>query len=172
MQSVYSRRSILLVCLVFAIALTWPAAAVSQECEQPAGTAVSVQGVVETQRTGQTGWQPVTLNDTFCPGDTIRVGDNSRADLSLANQSVLRLDAGSQLKLEGISAERTSRLDMLKGAAHFFSRQPRGLEVKTPYTIAGVRGTEFLVTIEEGRTLLSVYEGAVLAQNEAGSLTV
>jgi tetratricopeptide (TPR) repeat protein len=61
---------------------------------------------------------------------------------------------------------------MFKGAAHFFSRKPRGLEVQTPYTIAGVRGTEFIVRIEEGRTLLTVYEGVVLAQNPAGSLSL
>ncbi|MFO7707143.1 MAG: FecR domain-containing protein [Desulfobacterales bacterium] len=133
---------------------------------------VSVQGTVEVFKAGDSRWLPVNLNDTLCPGDTVRVGSRSRADLTLSNQSVLRLDENSEFTLEGVREEGAARLNILKGAAHFFSRTPRGLEVQTPYTIAGVRGTEFAVRIEEGRTLLDVYEGAVLAQSPAGSLTL
>ena len=68
--------------------------------------------------------------------------------------------------------ERTGVVDLLKGAAHFFSRGPRSLEVQTPSTIAGVRGTEFFVNVETDRTLLTVFEGTVVAENPAGSLTL
>jgi hypothetical protein len=50
--------------------------------------AVSVQGTVEVRRVGQTQWQPVKLNDTFSPGDSIRVQERSRADVALLDQSV------------------------------------------------------------------------------------
>ena len=63
-------------------------------------------------------------------------------------------------------------VSLLRGAAHFFSRGPRSLEVQTPFTIAGVRGTEFLVSVEPDRTLLTIFEGTVLAENQAGSLTL
>jgi Tfp pilus assembly protein PilF len=144
----------------------------SQPCPQWIGKMVSVQGAVEARKAGDDHWLPVNLNDTFCPGDIIRVGSKSRADLTLSNQSILRLDENSEFTLQGLKADNAASLNMLKGAAHFFSRTPRGLEVQTPYTIAGVRGTEFMLRIEEGRTLLTVYEGAVLAQNTAGSLTL
>jgi hypothetical protein len=52
------------------------------------------------------------------------------------------------------------------------SRRPANLEVRTPYTVAGVRGTEFLVEVTDEATELSVFEGTVLAANEAGSLAV
>ncbi len=149
-----------------------PGPALAQPCAQWMGKMVSVQGSVEARKVADTRWLPVNLNDTFCPGDTIRVGPRSRADLSLSNQSDLRLDENSEFTLEGVKEETSARLNLLKGAAHFFSRTPRGLEVETPYTVAGVRGTEFLIRIEEGQTLLTVYEGAVLAQNMAGSLTL
>jgi tetratricopeptide (TPR) repeat protein len=157
-------------CLSFVAAFS--SAALSQPCPQWIGKMVSVQGTVEARKAGDNRWLPVNLNDTFCPGDTIRVGSKSRADLTLSNQSVLRLDENSEFTLEGIKEGNAASLNMLKGAAHFFSRTPRGLEVQTPYTIAGVRGTEFMLRIEEGRTLLTVFEGAVLAQNTAGSLTL
>lgn len=89
-----------------------------------------------------------------------------------SNDSALRINQNSEITLREIKETKTSFLDLFKGAAHFFSRTPRGLEVQTPYTTAGVRGTEFLVTVEEGRTLLTVYEGAVLAQSEKGGLNL
>ena len=73
---------------------------------------------------------------------------------------------------EGVKEERTGLVNLLKGAAHFFSRGPRSLEVQTPFTVAGVRGTEFLVSVEVRQDLLSVFEGTVVAENQAGSLTL
>ena len=37
-------------------------------------------------------------------------------------------------------------------------------------TIAGVRGTEFYIGVEQNQALLTVFEGTVVAQNTAGSL--
>lgn len=135
-------------------------------------TAVSVQGTVEVQRAGQTGWQPVKLNDTFAAGDTVRVQQRSRADLSMLDQSVLRLNANTQLTLQPVKEERTGVVNMLRGAAHFLSRGPRSLDVQTPSTVAGVRGTEFLVVVEPNQTLLTVFEGTVVAESQAGSLAL
>ena len=92
---------------------------------------------------GDTQWQPVQLNDTYCPGDTLRVQEYSRADVALLNQSVLRRTQTCTIMLEGVKEERTSLVKLLRGAAHFFSRGPRSLEVQTPFMVAGVRGTEF-----------------------------
>jgi len=121
---------------------------------------------------GDTQWQPVQLNDTYCPGDTLRVQERSRADVAMLNQSVLRLNANTTITLEAVKEERTGVVDLLKGAAHFFSRGPRSLEVHTPYTVAGVRGTEFFISVEETQAFLSIVDGQVLAANEAGSLTL
>ena len=114
----------------------------------------------------------MTLNDTFCPGDTIRVQERSRADLALLDQSVLRLNANTTITLQAVKEERTGVVDLLRGAAHFFSRGPRSLEVQTPFAIAGVRGTEFFISVEADRTLLTTFEGTVVAENPAGSLTL
>lgn len=145
--------------------------AAGENCEPSAAKAVSVQGTVETRAAGGGAWLPVQLNDTFCPGDEVRVMDNSRASLALANESVLRLNANSALVVQKFE-EKTSFVDMFKGAAHFFARKPNKLEVNTPYVVAGVRGTEFLVRVEDNQTFLSVFEGGVLASNDAGEVTL
>src|SRR5438128_2694906 len=156
----------------FLVVLLCPCASPAETCEKSVAKVVSVQGTVESQRMGETQWQPVKLNDTYCPGDTLQVQERSRADIALMNQSVLRLNANTTITLEGMKEERTSLVDLLKGAAHFFSRGPRSLEVHTPFTVAGVRGTEFFISVEAAQTFLSIFEGTVLAVNEAGSLTL
>lgn len=162
----------LLICMSSLTALLYPYASSAATCEKSVAKVVSVQGTVESQRVGATQWQPVQLNDTYCPGDTLRVQERSRADVALLNQSVLRLNANTTLTLEAVKEERTGVVNLLKGAAHFFSRGPRSLEVRTPFTVAGVRGTEFFISVEAEKTSLSIFEGTVLAANEAGSLTL
>jgi len=166
------RYLILILCFSVAMMVSYTPSASAQGCDLPAARVSSVQGTVDVKVAGEATWQAVKLNDTYCPGDTIRVGRQSRADVSLANRSVLRLRADTIMTLDAVKEKKTSLVGLLKGAAHFFSRGPRSLEVRTPFTVAGVRGTEFLVTVEASQTLLSIFEGTVVAANEAGNLTL
>ena len=161
-----------LLSIFIAAALMQPCSSNAETCEQWVAQAVSVQGTVEVKRVGETLWQAVKLDDTFCPGDMIRVPERSRADLALANRPLLRLDQDTTITLKGLQEEKTSLIDMLKGAAHFFSRIPRSLGVTTAFVNAGIEGTEFLVKIDESKTSITVYEGKVLASNQAGSLSI
>jgi tetratricopeptide (TPR) repeat protein len=163
--------SYLLVASFLAVLLS-PALALPGEPNGAIARAVSVQGAVESRRAGDATWRPVKLDDAFSPGDTIRVGARGRADLSLLDQSVLRLDEGATVTLEPVKPVRTGVLDLIKGAVHFFSRGRRSLDVNTPFVVAGVRGTEFTVRVEPDRALVSVFEGTVLAENPHGSLTL
>jgi ferric-dicitrate binding protein FerR (iron transport regulator) len=149
----------------------YPQASFAKTCEQWVAKVVSVQGTVEVQRAGESGWERVSLNTTLCPGDTIRAQRRSRANLALVNESVLRLNQRTTLILgEFNEEEETSVVDLIKGAGHFLSRKPRALEVRTPFAIAGVRGTEFFINVEEDQTFLSIFEGRVSASNKAGEL--
>ncbi|MGA9535676.1 MAG: hypothetical protein WBR24_07175, partial [Desulfobacterales bacterium] len=87
-----SHRSVSIVFLSVAVAALLPCLANAATCDKPAATMVSVQGTVESQRVGESGWQPAVLDETFCAGDMIRVGANSRADLVLASEAAMRLN--------------------------------------------------------------------------------
>jgi tetratricopeptide (TPR) repeat protein len=141
-------------------------------CDPWVARLVSVQGGVEARRAGQTQWEPARLNDTYCAGDRIQVGERSRADVALVNQPVLRLDQNTTITLGGIREERTSIVDLLRGVLYFFSRLPRNLEVRTNFVNAGVEGTEGLVIVDADRTLITIFEGRVSAANPYGSLTL
>jgi len=141
-------------------------------CDPGVARMVSVQGNVVVLRVGQSQPQPARLNETYCAGDRIQVGDKSRADVALANQPVLRLDQNTLITLAGLKDERASIVELARGALHFFSRLPRNLEINTGFVNAGVEGTEGLVQVEADRTLITIFEGKVLAANAAGSLPV
>ncbi|NWG03182.1 MAG: TonB-dependent receptor [Syntrophaceae bacterium] len=161
-----------LLTFILIIILLAPCAYSQERCKQWAGKVVSIQGTVQVRMSGETQWQSAKLNNTYCPGDTIRVLDKSRADVALINQPVLRLDQNTTLTLRGLKEEKTSIVELIKGAAHFFSRAPKNLEVNTAFVNAGIEGTEFFIRVDDDKTFLSVFEGKVLASNEAGRLTV
>ncbi|MDX1777984.1 MAG: FecR domain-containing protein, partial [Thermodesulfobacteriota bacterium] len=131
----------LVMLLAFVLITLYPGTSVAATCEKWVAKVVSVQGAVEARRVGESSWQQVRLNETFCPGDIIRVQEKSRADISLVNQPILRLDQNSTITLGGLKEEQTSVLEIAKGAAHFFSRVRRGLQVNTAFVNAGVEGT-------------------------------
>src|SRR4029079_4400028 len=84
----------------------------------------------------------------------------------------LRLDSNTELTVEPVKAQRTGAVNLLRGAAHFFRRGAPRPRVQTPFTVAGVRGTEFYIGVERDRALVTVFEGTVVAENAAGSLTL
>ena len=118
-------------------------------------------------------WNVSTLNTFLCPGDSIRVGQRSRAALLLLDTgAVVRIDQLTTLQILEAPQEGRSLIDLLRGIVHFFSRLPRSLEVRTPFVSAGVEGTEFVVAVESDRTLVSVFEGLVRLTNPQGSLVL
>jgi hypothetical protein len=139
------RRLQLMVGFFVFTALLFPCAALAATCEEPIAEAVSVEGIVEVQRAGETQWQTVRLNDTFCPGDTIRVDDRSRAALSLVNQPLLRLDQNSTITLGGVEEEKGAIVNLARGAVHFFqphSPQPGGQDRVCKRRRGGHRGPD------------------------------
>ncbi len=160
--------AVLMCLLVFGPGLS-PTVASAQECDPSVATAEAVQGSVEVRRVGSTRWDPVNLKDTFCAGDRIRVGDRSRADIALANQPVLRLDQNTSITLGGVEEAKPFLVELAEGATYFFSRATRALDIKTAFVNAGVEGTEGVVRAGDGFAEIIIFEGKVLAANEAGS---
>jgi tetratricopeptide (TPR) repeat protein len=139
-------------------------------CEKPVAVAVSVQGEVQTKRADEADWKKVMRKDAFCPGDTIRVGALSRADLLLINETTLRLDQNTEIRFSAPEREKEFWLEVLLGGTYFMSRTPQAFKVYTPFINAGVEGTEFFIGVESDRTLLTVFEGRIAAANDAGQV--
>ena len=160
------------------VLVTWalsqrPAVAqTAQACDPAVGRIASIQGAVELSADDGLHWRVPVMGEPICAGALVRVGRNSRAVVALANESILRLNQLTTLRFEMPARSDPSLVELLLGAIQFFSRQPRGLQVATPYVNASVEGTEFLVRVESGRTDVAVFEGTVAMANNQGGITL
>ncbi len=144
----------------------------NNQCTEEAATLVSSQGRVEKKIAGSSSWQLVGVKAVYCQGDSIRVRQNSRAALLLDSDIVIRLDQNSIMTLGVQKDKRPLLLKLLHGVLYYFSIKPRLLELETPFVNGAVEGTEFVVTVSEMQSQISVFEGQLLAKNSAGSLAV
>jgi Tfp pilus assembly protein PilF/opacity protein-like surface antigen len=159
----------LLIC--FSSLSTFPFNAFANSCQPWIAKAVSVEGEVEAKKAGGTKWRPVKMWDEFCPGDMVRLPEESRAAIVLVNGVILRLDQNTTITFNGMEKE-ASLIEILRGVVNFFSRWPRSLKIYTPFVNGIVEGTEFLVKVDDERTFISVFEGHVTAANKAGSIAL
>ncbi len=144
----------------------------SDRCDEWVGKIVSVQGSVQFRGKGETQWATAQFSNTFCPGDMLRVQEKGRAAIYLANNTLIRIDQNTTITFTEVEKKEVSWIDLLSGAVHFISRVPRSLKVSTPFVDGTVEGTEFYVRVLQDHAVFTVFEGTVLASNQAGTLTL
>ncbi|MCG7893153.1 MAG: FecR domain-containing protein [Candidatus Thiodiazotropha taylori] len=140
----------------------------ADDCQPVVARMVSLQGEAEVRRSEADSWGSASRDSSFCPGDQLRVKDNSRVGLQLNNETFLRLSEQSNIRFAPPADQQTSWLEIIKGIAHFISRITRPAQVNTPYVNASIEGTEFTVEVTDSTTLISVAEGKVRAHNSQG----
>lgn len=158
--------------LILAV-ITWaPDSIALEECEETAGRFASIEGEVEVLREAGGSWHAGDPDAPLCEGDTIQVGLNGRVAVLLINNTVLRIDQDTRVRLVNIAKdhEEFSWVDLSKGAIYTFSRQPLRLKVITRSLMALIKGTEFYVRAEDERSYLSVLEGSVQVSNDQGQV--
>jgi Tfp pilus assembly protein PilF len=140
---------------------------------EPQGELLAKEGAVEfAQRL--TNWSPATVGLQLNVQDRVRTLSLSRATLRLAELGRLRMNELTTIEILP-PKETTSRavLDLRSGAIYFFTRdKPREFLIQTPHAIGASRGTEFLVQVQAGQTLLTVFDGEVTLENPQGSLVL
>ncbi len=147
-----------------------PIASSAGGCSQPVAVAISIQGRVEASAEGSTEWTPVRQQDRLCPGDRLRVGANSRAALTLNDETLLRLAENSSVRISAPETDGSAWLDLMEGIGHFISRVRNAFQVNTPYVNASIEGTEFTVSSTPQGAAVTVLEGHVLAANDQGGV--
>ncbi len=141
-------------------------------CKRWVARAESVQGFVQVKKEDQMEWLPVKFKDTFCHGDMIKVHKQSRAEIVLSDNTVIRLDHETMIIISGLEKEKTFILDLIKGVTHFFSHLPISLKINTPFVNGSVKGTEFFINVESNQAFISVFKGQVALMNEMGTLSL
>lgn len=147
---------------------------------RPAGTTLAkvefVQGQTTTRGKAETAGAesvPLSEGDTIAEGMRIHVPKDGYLRLRLADGSVVRVLAESDVELKRLRAKRPtgpfeSIIDVRKGKVESeVTKQPEGrvFEIHAPGAIASVRGTRFDVSVDsDGRIGTAVTEGVVALQ--------
>jgi len=120
---------------------------------------------------------PLVVGGQVSEGAQIEVGDDGFVTLRLADGSVVRLSAGTQVRLRELRhapapGHAQSGLDLERGRVDATVKplaSPRSrFEVRTPRAVGGVRGTTFGVAVGSGGDLIGdVREGAIQVRSRA-----
>jgi hypothetical protein len=119
--------------------------------------AVHVMGDVEVSPRDHDEWRAVRTGDRILEGERVRTGDSGSLELDLTGKCKLACGPGTRLRCTALAdpdADTSAgiRLDLDRGAMMVtvakMERKDR-FRVVTPSAVAGVRGTKFLITVEE-----------------------
>lgn len=129
-------------------------------------------------------WHAAAINQWLVAGDFVRTLDESQMALLLRDQTQLRLNQNSVLRIKSLAADgQPTRLELqsgrswmqLKARTGAPSPAPGGavLEIETPNAIAAIRGTDWeLVVDDAGVSLLTVFSGEAEFYNALGRVSV
>src|SRR5262249_7059169 len=136
----------------------------------PAGsvTILEMEGLVQVLRAGKTLWADAQTNDVLIAGERFRTHTNSRALLRLSDRSQIRVGELSEFQVAPASQPGASPFHKLwRGVIYFFHRdKPGDYRFDTPTASAAVRGTEFVLNVDDaGRTVVTVLDGIVTLSN-------
>ncbi|MBU1600008.1 FecR family protein [bacterium] len=123
-----------------------------------------IMGSVEARKGTET-WRKAILNSILLPGDDLRTGPGSEAELRDADKSIIKLKENTQLTITRFDSEE-SVFKVLAG--RIWMRMMRlkygnmKASINTPTAVAGLRGTEFATGVWlDGTSDFFVFEGAL-----------
>jgi hypothetical protein len=142
--------------------------------EEPAKL-VNVVGDVQV---GNSPFQSAAEGMVLKKGSSIKIGPGGSADILLFGSSVVRMDEKTQIKIAELKPEkgqRTVKLNQTAGKAWNKVLKVSGIdnyEVRTPTSVATIRGTGFFVSVVENVSSVGVAEGNVTLSTEQASVDI
>lgn len=116
------------------------------------GTVLAVQGTAEVQTQNATTWEALRFRDAIYLNDTVRTVDNGQVKVLLRDETILTLAERSEMRFTEFlltQNQRRTLVDLAVGKLRVLTTTFFGggsaVEVRTPNTVAGVRGTIFVV---------------------------
>ena len=136
---------------------------------------LEVAGTVQMASAGSDDWKAARPGTLIKPGDQIRTQSRSRATIQLSDKSILRIRERTLVVIEAPKVKKTGGFNLLRGALFFLNREkPDQIEFNTPLASGAIRGTEFLISVDEvdGTMDLSVYQGEVALNTDQSEWSV
>lgn len=143
-----------------------------KEAPAPVGAALgSVSGKVEIQAKGSTSWSDGRADTAVNAGTKIKTGRDGAAVIAFTDGSVLEISKNSTFVFEGHSAKRVKvRLTVGFLKAWVKKNVGRRYTVRTPTSVAAIRGTEFQATVDpSGQTTWDLFSGSIDVTDNFGN---
>src|SRR3990167_7236996 len=178
MKSAILSTSLQVLFLLIFACFNLPANAILQE--KPAGRIISLSGDVTVAKNGtQSKAKPF---QELTPGDVITTGVSSRAAILLRDESLIKLNANSQITIKNVlsaikpvSTGGVDKTELRQDTGEIWVRtknRPGKMEIDTKSGSAAIRGTEFTLTAGENKTLLTLVDGQAELSNSLGSVLI
>lgn len=153
------------------------------------GKIVQKQGRVQVYQVINNNWVNAEAGSLLFPGDAIRTGANGKASLLMSDETIMKVDRNSQIKINHVAKnagwfEKSLIAETIKSASRSVYSLISGklwarnknksvrANFKTSTATIGIRGTELVVEAKKDGTVIStVLEGRVEAENKFGSIT-
>jgi uncharacterized repeat protein (TIGR01451 family) len=129
-----------------------------------------VGGEVMVKKAGTDTWQPATVAMTLQPGDTIKTGDYSGAEITFFEGSTVEMEASTEITVAELSIgdDGSTTIHLIQLLGRTISRVRRlagagsSFEITTPAAVAAVRGSTMYVTVAaNGRTIVGNEHGDI-----------
>lgn len=164
--------------LVVTLALGWVAApAVAQEV----GKFAVVQNQVSSKRPGATEAVPAVIGAPIVIQESEITGPASRAKLVFGEGAVISIGQNttfevSQQAVDQATGKSTSSVSVAQGnlrvfVSRFWGGRPE-VEVNTPTAVVGIKGSEVLVEVTDGKTVVTVFGGSAEVRAKTGGRSV
>lgn len=166
------RRHLAVVVLICLVLIVFPLQSWGQETDR-IGTVLAVDGVAEVRAQGATEWERLRFRDAIFPQDTVRTGADSKAKVLLRDDTIMTLSERSEMEFTEFLLTQDKRrniVSLLLGTLKVVTTRILGsdsvTQIQTPNTVAGVRGTTFVVRFTPPDTTdIFVLQGIVTARN-------
>lgn len=108
--------------------------------------------------------RPVHIQDPVKDGDIIETGDKTSVIIQVGDELLVRFESNTKTVITSMKDITRREIQLEKGKVlSSVSKLKKGNEylIKTPTSVASVRGTEFLTDFSDGRTVVAVGKGIV-----------
>ena len=122
-----------------------------------AGQLKSVKGSAHVERDGNR--MPATIGMTVLESDTLVTGADGSIGVTMADNTLLSVGPNSVLEIETYAFDSTTHAGKFDAALQkgtlavvsgkMVKQSPDAMRVRTPATVMAVRGTEFVVKVDE-----------------------
>jgi FecR-like protein len=143
------------------------------QADERIGTVLAVEGTAEARTANATTWEPLQFRAAILPNDTVRTAANSKAKILLRDESIMTLAENSEMQFtESLLTpqQRRTIVSLTLGKLRVVTTKIFGAgsvtEVRTANTVAGVRGTTFIVIfVPPEETEVVALDGVVTVRN-------